>query len=206
MAGKDYLPRTDGQLIIWFENFAAKISTYAAALGISAAEVTQLQTDLTSLRTKLNDVQTAKTNLASAVETKGISLANITKRIRDTVVVLKRKSTYNDAIGADLGVIVATGTNIAIELPTPEFQATVLPDKVRLDWVKGESDGIVIQSKRGAEADYSTIGRDTMSPFDDERLCISPGTPEVRMYRIRYLSGDDEVGNWSNEARVLFVK
>ena len=72
--------------------------------------------------------------------------------------------------------------------------------------MKGEADGIVFQSKRANKTDYVTIGKDNISPFDDERPCLVPGVPELRWYRARYLLGDEEVGEWSKEVRVLFVK
>ena len=201
-----HLPRIDGQFVIWLENFAGKIQTYAAALGIAPADAAQLQTDLTTIRSKLADVQTAKTSLASAVQAKEQAMADISKRIRDTVAVLKRKSAYTNTIGADLGIIGPSDGGEPAPLPVPEFQVTAMPDRVRLDWIKNYSDGIVIQCKRGNEIEFTTIGRDAISPYDDDRPCLTPGTPEVRIYRIRYLRGDNEVGEWSKEARILFVK
>ena len=205
MASKDYLPRIDSQFVIWLENFSTKLASHASTLGVAPADVSQFQTDLTTIRQKLSDVQTKKTSLDSSVESKEATLVEIAKRLRDAVVVIKRKSGYTDSIGADLGII-SSSMEPTDGLPKPEFQTTILPDKVRLDWVKGNSDGVVVQSKRGNEAEYTTLGRDTISPFDDERPCLTSGTPEMRMYRVRYLRGDDEVGDWSNESRVLFVK
>ncbi|MBI5021246.1 MAG: hypothetical protein HZB59_07425 [Ignavibacteriales bacterium] len=206
MPTRDYLPRSDSQFVVWLENFAAKLETHALTLGFEDAVFTQAQNDLTALRAKLADVQTKKTSVASSVEAKEATLADVKKHVRDTVIITKRKSSYTQAIGEDLGIVAAEGIDVPTDLSTPEFQTTILPDKVRLDWTKGYSDGIVVQSKRGTETEYTTIGKDTRSPYDDERACLSPGVPEVRMYRIRYLVGDDEVGNWSNESRVVFAK
>jgi len=113
---------------------------------------------------------------------------------------------YREAIGEDLDIEPSTdGRPRAARIVEmrPTFQATVLPDKVRLDWVKGESDGVVVQCKRGAEANFSALDKDTKSPYDDGRRNLTPEQPETRIYRMRYLSGDQEVGAWSDEVRVL---
>ena len=204
---KDYLPRTEAGFIVWLQNFVTKLPAYVAALGITPAQVTQFQTDLTDTQTALNNVQASKTSLQSVVQQKDTTLDAVTKRIRDSVVVMKRNTSYTEVIGEDLGVVPAATLpgSTSTQVAKPTLQALVLADKVRLDWVKGASDGVVVQSKRGAEAGFTTLSRDTVSPYDDERLNLVTDTPETRTYRMRYLSGDEETGLWSDEAKVVCV-
>ena len=202
MASREFLPRTEAGLLIWLQIFANKLSTYAATLGVAPAQVTQFQNDLTNATTALDKVQAAKTGLQSLVQTKDTALDAVTKRIRDTAVILKRHAAYTNAIGEDLGIVPAAPTHLAPEAK-PQFTVTAFADKVRLDWVKGESDGVVVQCKRGNESGFTTLGRDTVSPYDDMRPNATPDTPETRTYRMRYLAVDEEVGDWSDEAKVI---
>ncbi|MBI3365607.1 MAG: hypothetical protein HY033_11955 [Ignavibacteriae bacterium] len=206
MAGKDYLPKSDSEFSVWFQNFVAKLPTHAASVGITPAQVTQFQTDSSSVQAQINTSQSAKTTWLSAVQQKDAIMFEVQKRLRDAVIVLKRNAGYTDAIGQDLGVVPSVdGRSPSIRLAQvkPTFQAMNLPDMVRLDWVKGESDGVVVQCKRGNEANFATLDKDTKSPYDDTRRNLTPDQPETRIYRMRYLSGDQEVGPWSDEARVL---
>jgi hypothetical protein len=63
-----------------------------------------------------------------------------------------------------------------------------------MDWVKSTSDGVIIESQRGSEVDWTPMGTDRFAPWIDTRAPLVAGQPEVRRYRIRYLDGDDPVG------------
>ena len=206
MPGKEYIPNTDAELIVWYENFTTKLPTYAAALGIAPAQVTQFTTDLTSVTQNVNTVVAAKTTLQSTVQQKESVISAALKRLRDTVVIMKRNTAYTQTIGEDLGVVPAVDGRLGPRVrdtAKPEFQAIILADKVRLDWVKGQFDGVVVQCKRGTESAFATLDKDTKSPYDDRRTNLAASAPETRIYRMRYLSGDEEVGLWSDEATVL---
>ncbi|MBS4029404.1 MAG: hypothetical protein KGZ58_12310 [Ignavibacteriales bacterium] len=205
MSSKDFLPRTDAQLNFWLNNFAGKIGNFAPEVGITPEQVTQFETDKTNLATRLNDVQTKKTAYQSSVTEKDVVKDAIIKRIRDAAVVMKRHTNYTVSMGEDLGIVppeipgIPGGTENAM----PVFQAVELPDRIRLDWVKDVFDGVVVQCKRGNETTFTTLGTDTISPYEDTRANLSLGTPEIRTYRLRYLLKDEEVGQWSDEKRVV---
>jgi hypothetical protein len=111
-------------------------------------------------------------------------------------------------IGEDLGVvppsIVAPVCNI-MDNTKQEFSPTVMPDQVRIDWEKGRFDGIVVQSKRGTETTFTSLDKDTSSPFEDKRPNVTPNLHEESIYRLRYLIKDAEVGQWSDELKVFCV-
>ncbi|MBS4026989.1 MAG: hypothetical protein KGZ58_00010 [Ignavibacteriales bacterium] len=205
MSQRNFLPTTDAQLNFWLNNFAAKIGGFATELNITPEQVTQFETDKTNLATRLDDVQTKKTAYKSAVAVKDDVRDAIVKRIRDAAVVIKRHTNYAVSMGEDLGIVppeipgIPGGTENAM----PEFQAVELPDRIRLDWVKDIFDGVIIQCKRGNETTFTTLGTDTISPFEDMRANLSIGVPEIRYYRMRYLLKDEEVGQWSDEKKVV---
>ena len=63
-------------------------------------------------------------------------------------------------------------------------------------------DQIELQSKRGAEADFSLLAYDTNSPYLDARVPLVAGQPEVRQYRARWRDDDLPVGDWSDIVQV----
>lgn len=74
-----------------------------------------------------------------------------------------------------------------------------------LNWVKGSATGVLIESQRNNETDWTLIGTDTNSPFVDNRAPLVVGAPEIRRYRIRYLVNDLPVGNYSATVTVTTV-
>jgi hypothetical protein len=208
MVSKSFLPYQDADFAVWLENFSQKISTHSATLGISAADVTLLQNYSTNTRQTLTDIQAAKTSLQSLTQKKNNLLDEVKKKVRDMAVILKRNANYTVSIGEDLGVVpaaTALGKSISIDSQKPSFETFILPDMVRLDWVKGEFDGVVIQSKRAAETSFTFLDKDTRSPYEDTRHNLTPDVHEPRFYRMRYLLKDQEVGQWSDELKVFCV-
>ncbi|MBI5705948.1 MAG: hypothetical protein HZC36_03040 [Armatimonadetes bacterium] len=67
------------------------------------------------------------------------------------------------------------------------------------------SDQVIISSHRAAEVTWTLLATDRFSPYPDARAPLVAGQPEVRRYRIRYLDGDDPVGNYSAVASVTTV-
>jgi hypothetical protein len=135
-------------------------------------------------------------------------LDEVKKKVRDMAVILKRNANYTVSIGEDLGVVpaaTALGKSISIDSQKPSFETFILPDMVRLDWVKGEFDGVVIQSKRAAETSFTFLDKDTRSPYEDTRHNLTPDVHEPRFYRMRYLLKDQEVGQWSDELKVFCI-
>ncbi len=206
MPNKDYYPKTDERFLVWFDNFIDKAQVHAATIGLTPADITQFQNDFTDAAKQVTDVENSRTTTQALVKKKNDLFDQVEKLIRDKVVILKRQSGYTKSIGEDLGVVPAEaglGKGLPIENIKPSFAPTIMPDRVRLDWVKSEFDGVVIQCKRGNEINFSLLGKDNVSPYEDMRPSNNPDTPETRIYRMRYLIKDNEVGQWSDESRII---
>lgn len=123
-------------------------------------------------------------------------IVQLAERIRNT-------AGYTTAIGEDLGIVPPAGPP---PLGDPTFEAVALPNsEVRLNWVKSTSDGVLIEGQRGTETTWTPLGTDRFSPYLDGRAPLVEGQPEIRRYRMRYLDGDDPVGNWSAIVSVTTV-
>jgi hypothetical protein len=70
---------------------------------------------------------------------------------------------------------------------------------VEISFNKSTSEGVNLCSQREGEALFSFLARDTASPYLDNRPLLVADKPEVRQYRAKYVVGDQEVGNYSDE-------
>ena len=67
-----------------------------------------------------------------------------------------------------------------------------------MKYYKGELDGIKIESKRGAETEFSLLDKITQISFEDDRAMLVAGTPEIRQYRAWPILKDKVVGKVSD--------
>ncbi|MBD0370055.1 MAG: hypothetical protein ICV60_04420 [Pyrinomonadaceae bacterium] len=107
---------------------------------------------------------------------------------------------YTESIGNDLGITGADSDGPSLpENDKPEAKAIALPNsQVRIEFVKRNFDGVLIESRRTGEMEWAQLGTDNYSPYLDSRPPRTQGQPEVREYRLRYLSRDEAVGQWSD--------
>jgi hypothetical protein len=225
-----WLPRDEAGRLVWLQNYALKINANVGTAGIVAADGTLANNwrdtfqwivgRSEQLNTVRQDVNEWKRILADGpigtplgafpvapvypavpplfTPTAGMfdQIIAQAERIRNTV-------GYTTALGEDLGII---GPGTTPPLGDPTMTATALPNsEVRLDWVKSTSDGVLVEGQRAGEVTWTNLGTDRFSPFVDGRAPLVVGQPEVRKYRIRYLDGDDPVGNFSAVVTVTTV-
>ena len=123
-------------------------------------------------------------------------------RIRAFIQRIKTQPNYTDAIGEQLQIVGTKSDDLNIETAKPSFKGASSVGKVRLDWIKGEFDGVVIEGQRGAETVFSLLDKDFKPPFEDLRPNLVAGQPETRRYRMIYLLNDAVAGIYSDEVVV----
>jgi hypothetical protein len=219
------MPRTDNELMIWLKQFAQTFATHAPALGFTAADVTAVQNDAAMLEYLVSDLlPTYKTALQTrttyknlvkdgplgstggsvpAVPTQNAPPASvapgIVPRVRQLIQRIQAAPNYTEAIGRDLDIVGGNGAETDPTTAKPTAKAVALANsEVRIEFVKGRFDGVVIESRRTGENDWSALGTDNYSPYLDSRPPLDTGKPEVREYRLRYLLRDESVGEWSD--------
>ncbi|MBS4027853.1 MAG: hypothetical protein KGZ58_04360 [Ignavibacteriales bacterium] len=206
MPSRHFIPRKNVDFLPWFENYTSKFVTYSTQLQISADSLSLVQQSLRSVRDTLLDLENLRATLKAKTAAKNKLVTSARKLIRQLTKQIKSQPAYTVAIGVDLGVILSPLTTVkrqAIANAKPIFYVTVLPDCVRIDWVKRYFSGVLIECKRGEENEFVRVDKDFISPFDDKRKNLKPGKPEVRTYRLIYLVDDDTVGVYSDEVTVI---
>ena len=227
MPNTDYLPKADNDLLVWFNSFQLKFATYGPTLGFTAADVTGISDDYkmlayivqaaelirnesqarTSYKNVVRDgplgtVQPTPPSVPTLTPPATIVAPGIIPRLRALVQRLKTHPGYTESIGTDLGII-ATATAKPTTPAKPTATASAEPGSAaRIDWVKGGFDGVLVESQRGDETVWTSLGTDLQSPYNDTRAPLHPGAPEVRRYRLRYLKSDEPTGDYSDTMTV----
>lgn len=219
-------PRADIELAVWLKNFAPIFGTHAATLGFTAAEVTDVQNDAAMLDYLVNDLLPASRGLvqsrtaykelikngpigstggeipvAPPLKTPPATVApGIIPRLQQLIRRIKAAPNYTEAIGQSLDIIDGAGNAPDDETSAkPSPKATAMPDsEVRIEFNKGNFDGVLIEGRRQGEIEWTKLGVDNFSPYTDSRPPLAPGKAEVREYRVRYLRRDEAIGEWSD--------
>lgn len=220
-------PRGDADLMVWLNNFADKINKYTATLGLTPADVTAVQDDAAMLDYLVGNFLPAyKSGMLSCTAYKNLILdgplgtpggdlptppdagtppkmiqPGVIPRLRKLLQRIQGSTGYTEAIGEDLGITGTTDGAAALDPATakPTARAVALPkSEVRIEFDKRRFDGVVIEARHPGEKDWSRLGTDNYSPYLDTRTPTTPGQPEIREYRLRYILRDEEVGEWSD--------
>jgi hypothetical protein len=110
---------------------------------------------------------------------------------------LKSKAKYNAGVGLNLRIVPPKKRALTADSQPRAKLKSLLNSVVRIDWKKLGADGVIIESKRGDEENWTEIGRDTSSPFIDTRKPLVEGQPEIRYYRLIYMIADEPFGQYS---------
>lgn len=227
---ESYVPRAEPALVIWFNNFQIKFTTYALTVGFVAADVTNVQNDYATLAWTVNLVEVFKAEAKERVEYKDtlayaatgtlapavptiptiappatIAPPGILPRVQATIARIKAHPNYTLAMGQDLG-IVAPAAPVPDDKDKPILTASAQPDSdIVIKWNKGIYDGVSIESQRNNETTWAQIGMDTSSPYLDSRPPLAVVQAEVRRYRARYFKNDTPTGGYSDIVTITTI-
>ena len=215
------IPNNEGEQLPWLQNFCIQLPSHAAVLGLVAAQTASATADCNML---IYLIQTYAPSLrkdaAEAVRYKDVIkngpigtpsggipavtvlpvappsvAAGALVRLRLLVQEIKNKAAYNEGIGADLGILTTTG---AADNSPPVISVTDNhASHVVMTWSKQGWTGVKVQGRKQGESTWQDLGQDLYSPFIDTRPLTTPGTPEIREYRMCHLDGDEPLLNWS---------
>ena len=224
MKRQPYYPKAAAEQIGWLTNYALKVGAHATALDLDATTtIADAKWLIYVMGVWLGNVRTyaqSATAYISIVQ-KGLTggstmptpaFVNTTpptgtvpvgagaeNRIFKFVQNIKDAPLYTEAVGEDLGLIGAPVTN---GQPAPTFTLELgggtTCQCVAVNFQKFTHEGVTIESRRGAEENFSFLGNDTSRPFVDDRPLLVPGQPEVRAYRLRFWDKGEANGEWTD--------
>lgn len=224
------IPQGNNERITWGNNFVAQFLLVAASLGFTNAETTDAVDDTVMMIYVIENAmgnqafskagnaykqdilggvdegnESPKTPVLNAVAKPAvIRPAGVLPRLQIVCARIKAHQNYTNVIGELLMIATTHEVTEIGENTKPTGTGTAMNfSKVRLDWVKGKFSGVIIESQRGDETEWTRLDRDFRSPFDDERPPLVAGKPEERRYRLMYFIDNELVGDWSDVIVVI---
>lgn len=200
----DFIPKDDAGLANWLSNIKTKLPLYAATLGLTAAEVTDMQTNCDQLIAQIQDVEAQKTAWQSAAALKETTKKQTLAALRSTFNQAKANPAATPAMLQDLNIV---GTSVPLDGSAykPKLSVESFGGYNRVKFRKEGADGVNIYMRKKGESAWQFLARDTNSPYDDHTPLTTPGTPEVREYQAYGLVGDDQIGQASDIVSATFT-
>ncbi len=226
-----YIPSSDSDKVVWLNNFATKLGTYAASVGVTAAEVTATQKDaslyqyiinlLEVYRQTLKNLTGYKTQVKHAVgqqhlaatipslPTLGTAPATVPEGVFDRVSKLaariKASTNYTDNIGSDLGII-SPSSNIDASSLQPLIKIKLDAGRPHLKWTKGESDALDLYVDRDDGAGFVLLGRLMRNEYVDVSSLPATKVIDEWNYKGIYVIADQPVGLFSAVSSITVKK
>ena len=223
MAKKSFMPADDGGKRTFLNTFAAELPLHSAAVGVTAAEVTQTTADAaffgylvdsrnaydaktqewTAYKNTARDGGTLGTLPAAPVlttPTPAVVPSGIFVRISSLAARIKKHPAYTDAIGQDLGIV---GADQTIDPTTmkPVLDLSLQAGHPNVGWTKSGMDSIEIWADRGTGT-FVFMTIDTSPNSLDTFALPAPGASAVWKYKAIYRLNDEQVGSWSDVATI----
>lgn len=196
----DYLPKSDGALVLWLNTFKTKIAVHGATLGLLPADITALIAKCAGIVTSIENAEAKKNEQQNAVTAKDDLKKEDLPIIRNEIKRMKTHGGFTNGIGQELGII---GSDDA-EPIKPSIKAKARANDVEISFTKKGFDGVNVYTRLKGVAAWTFLARDTNSPYNDNRPLAVAGTPETREYMCIGVLNDEEVGEASDIVSVVY--
>lgn len=206
----------------WHANWTANIAVVGASLGLTPAEITSIEDDntvvqfvassaveLDAYRSAVQQYRTIITEgdigsatpafpAAIALALPEVVATGIWERLDNYVKRIRVAPAYTDEIGALLGILPSEPGPTPENDMVPTLTPTSLPNSLlQVKFVRGNTDGIVVETKIDNAETWSEAGRFVKSPANLVIPENPTNLPRSVQIRARYVDGDTPVGQFS---------
>jgi hypothetical protein len=227
MTRNGFLPQSDADRVVWLNNFSTKIGTYAASVGITAAEITSINNDKAfysfiinmhdSYKQTLNNLTAYKNLLKHAVAQQHLGSIpvvaalgtaptavpeGIFDRISKFAQRIKASVNYTEAMGQDLGII-APELTIDLSSLQPELKVKLDAGRPFIKATKGIADAIDLFVDRNDGNNFIPLGRLLKPEFIDTANLPASAPLAEWEYKAMFVIGNDNVGVMSPVVSVV---
>lgn len=167
MSNRDFIPKEDGNLVGWFNNFATQCDSYSTLLGLTAAEVASIEAASSNFSTAWNGMNTAHAAAKEATTNKNTVRRNSVSLARQFAREFKANPTVPESLLEALGVVGSGGTTPVV--PVTALSGVGQSDGVnQLRWNRnGNSQGttFVVEYRIGTVGDWLFAGVTSRTRF-----------------------------------------
>jgi hypothetical protein len=199
---EDFMPKTFHGLLPWMNNLDQKAPTTGLMVGLTPAQITDLQDNIQQVIDAINGVTIKRSELDEALSIRNMLRGNQLQVIRHFIALIKMSPNYTPAIGAQLGII-ANALMIDTTLVKPVLKLSIEAGNVRIAFRKKGMKGISIFSRQRGTMSWQKIAQINTSPYVDTRSLIDAGKPEAREYIALFQDGLKEIGQESEIYSIL---
>lgn len=173
--------------------------------GISPQELENAQSLLAVVNSNMADTEQALILAKQKVRGLESATAALESVINPMCRRLKLHPDFNPAAAAALGLDGLSAAPKTLDLHNAKPTLTAVDKgagKVEVRYVRYNSDGIAVYSKRLGDSNWVLVGWATGSTFFDSRSLLEASTPELRRYCGVYVKKDQEIGHFSDEVEI----
>lgn len=199
----DYIPVGKNEKATWARTGEKQIDKVAAAMGLSADDVTAMKKLYKNVYEAVSACAVAQATCDSIVSENNKKLDDSIKALRGFVKQIKANRNYSEDMGEALGIVTSHHTLNADDYK-PHIKALVLSGHVTIKFIKKGIEGVNVYSRLSGEVKWTKLSYDTHSPYVDNRPLAQDGVPEKREYMCIGVKNDKEIGQMSDIVEVLF--
>lgn len=221
MSKKFWWPTILSEQAMTVQNFQAKIGNYAAALGLSAADIADAPQLCEAIAGSLSYAENCRTTMLAITQWRDLVLngelegtnapappafssgGSPSYKVGSLKLFFKLRARivsspgYTMAIGEDLGIVGVEGTARPASDVTPRLRATVVNgNTVSISGSLQGMDALRVEySKTGGE--FAAVAFLTKTPGGFQINTAAPNTPETGFIRAVFIKKNEEYGNFS---------
>ena len=187
----DFIPKGEPDLLVFLDNFEVKVTPYATAAGVPAAEVAALIARITPYRTASQTLENDRATMQERTLTRATDREAIVADIRAMAGRIKA-APNGDAAAKDLQVKGSAEDAAARADNTPVATVTTSPQGPVIKFTNPTREGVnVYRRVVGVDARATFLARDTRSPYIDTEDFATPVKVE---YYVVPVKNDAETG------------
>ncbi len=197
----DYMPQNKDEFLKWLRNFLEIAIANINHYGINEEEIKSLKAFTENVPEKINEAVEASNIAQQKTEVKTDELHNCKTNFLRTFRFMQDSPKFKEKDAEAIGFRKHHTPPDPHTMKPIVSQVTPTLENIIIDWVKSGMEGIFIYSSYDGNK-WEKIGRDTRSPYEDERKNLSD-KPEDRYYKLRYIKNDKPIGLEGDVVKVL---
>lgn len=196
-----YYPVREDEVLPFISNAVKQVTPLANHYGINQEEIKSLEAFTVNVPKKINEAVEASNIAQQKTEIKLEELHNCKKDFLRLFRFMQDSPKFKEKDAE------AIGFRVHHTPPDPHTMKAVISgvtctlEAIIIDWVKSRMEGVFIYGSYDGST-WKKIGRDTRSPYEDERKNQSD-KPEDRYYKLRYIKNDKPIGLEGDVVKVL---
>ncbi len=197
-----YIPKADGQLVIWANTYKEKLGSIGAELGLSATVIAEQQATAQKLIDSIRKAALKRVEMKEATSAKELAKRTDLQLIRSMAAYIKAMPAYTPSMGLELGIVSPSQVVDENEVK-PIITPVSYTGYVSIGFNKQRMLGIRLYSRLKGEQEWNLLRTVRRPPFIDKTPPREEGKPEVREYRAICFDGLKNKGHWSDIVAVV---